>query len=298
MPNTYAVSLSAVVEAMNFLSEQSTLYEVVPGPDFRLQAFNSSAIFGGVGSQQLKGRYLSDLLPAEFFRDILLPKLTNVVETHDILRESIPEPFEGDGSERDVLVTPVVQRGHCTHIWVITKRRHSERDLQKLIFHDAVTGTPNRRHFMYRLSQTLERARSRDKDGLGVLLLDCDDFKSINDAHGHPVGDAFLRAFADRVRSCVRGTDVVARFGGDEFVVLLGDADEATVKATAERILAASQRPLQVGQHALVVTTSIGALFTREWQIEPDRLIVLCDKALYQAKAKGKNAYVLNETGS
>lgn len=294
MPKKYTVSLSQVIQAMEFLSEQSTLYEVVPGPDFRLEAFNSSAIFDGVGSKELKGRLISELVPPRYYDAVLLPRLKAVVENQTTLRESLPEPFEGNGSERDVLVTPVVEDGRCTHIWVITKRRHSERDLQQLIFHDTVTGTPNRRHFMYRLSQTLKRAGSSKQIGLGMLLLDCDDFKSINDAYGHPVGDAFLKAFADRVRSCVRGTDVVARYGGDEFIVLLSDADEETVKVTAERILLASKEALQVGQHSLIVTTSIGALFTRDLRLDPDELIALCDKALYRAKAKGRDACVLD----
>jgi diguanylate cyclase (GGDEF)-like protein/PAS domain S-box-containing protein len=186
----------------------------------------------------------------------------------------------------------------------ITERRKMEEQVRQLAFYDALTHLPNRRLFIDRLSQTL--AASKRSACYGALMfLDLDNFKPINDAYGHGVGDLLLIEAADRLRSCVREIDTVARFGGDEFVVMLSDlntdkaASIAQARTVAEKILAKLSEPYVLtvrhpGQADTTVehqcTVSIGvAMFINHEVAGQDDVLKWADRAMYQAKESGRN---------
>jgi diguanylate cyclase (GGDEF)-like protein len=172
----------------------------------------------------------------------------------------------------------------------ITERRRVEEAAQSTAHTDALTGLANRRAFGDRLRLALARNR---RSGLqsALLYLDIDRFKEVNDTLGHGAGDALLVEFASRLRASVRASDTVARFGGDEFVVLLEDVRErANVVRIAEKMLEQARRPLKLDGAEASITTSIGLAYSDATSSE-DELLRRADAALYQAKAAGRDCY-------
>ena len=151
-------------------------------------------------------------------------------------------------------------------------------------FHDSLTGLPNRLLLMDRLEHALARA-GRTGTRVAVLFVDLDTFKTVNDSLGHAAGDELLRDAATRLLACVRSADTAARFGGDEFVVLLEDADDAAVAVTANRILETMNEPFLVQGREVLIGASIGIAVGSD---EADDLLRNADLALYRAKSKGR----------
>lgn len=172
------------------------------------------------------------------------------------------------------------------------KIREAQEDLRLLSITDVLTGIRNRRYAMERLEEEFHRAR-RAGTPLGVLMLDLDHFKSINDTHGHSVGDATLRAFAETLRANVRDYDIPARYGGEEFIVIAPNTAHADLLRLAERIKdqVAAQR-VSHGSATIAVTTSIGLGTLQDSDKDVDALLGRVDKALYQAKYGGRNRIV------
>jgi diguanylate cyclase (GGDEF)-like protein len=166
--------------------------------------------------------------------------------------------------------------------------RRSLEQLAQLAMHDPLTGLINARAFADRLTQELERNRRYPRP-LALLYLDLDDFKVINDSHGHQTGDAVLRLVADAMRSSVRQTDVVGRMGGDEFAVLMPETEAAVADGAAQR-LAAGLRNVFKGTPT--VTASIGVVACGTADANTDELLRRADQAMYDAKRKGKNRVV------
>ena len=174
----------------------------------------------------------------------------------------------------------------------VTERKGLENPLRYDAFHDALTGLPNRVLFTDRLEQAVARAK-RSQQGLGVLFLDLDRFKYINDSLGHEVGDDLLREIGRRMPEAARSADTVARFGGDEFVVLVEDIDSVgEAVSVADRILAAIRDPVALHGRSHVVTASIGIAFGMGSRDGQD-LIKEADAALYRAKARGRARYAI-----
>jgi diguanylate cyclase (GGDEF)-like protein/PAS domain S-box-containing protein len=172
----------------------------------------------------------------------------------------------------------------------ITDRKRMEDALHSVAHSDSLTGLANRALFSDRLQLALARAR-RAGTHVALLYLDLDRFKEVNDTLGHAAGDALLKDFAARLRAGVRATDTVARFGGDEFVVLLEDMnDREHALRVAEKIVRESARPLRFEERDVVATVSIGVAFAHGGVQEED-LLRRADAALYQAKAAGRGAY-------
>jgi diguanylate cyclase (GGDEF)-like protein/PAS domain S-box-containing protein len=167
---------------------------------------------------------------------------------------------------------------------------------QKLAYaahHDALTGLPNRVLLESRLTQAIALA-SRHNCEAAVLFLDLDAFKLVNDTLGHAVGDRLLESVARLLQQCVRSTDTVSRFGGDEFVVLLSELSRpGDAVVFAQRILGALQVPHSVDQHSLMVTASIGIALYPHDGIDPQTLMRNADDAMFRAKVPGGNTYQL-----
>jgi diguanylate cyclase (GGDEF)-like protein/PAS domain S-box-containing protein len=176
----------------------------------------------------------------------------------------------------------------------ITDRKHVEEQLIHAALHDHLTGLPNRALFMDRLGSALKRSRRRTKDTFGVLFLDLDRFKVINDSLGHLAGDEVLRAFAGRLVDCLRDGDTVARLGGDEFAVLLEDLQEPSeVDRVAERILKALEVPFQVEGHEVFTSASFGVALSDTGYERPEEVLRDADIAMYRAKAEGRTRRVV-----
>jgi len=157
--------------------------------------------------------------------------------------------------------------------------------------HDFLTGLPNRMLLNDRVGQAIALAR-RHVRKVAVLFLDLDGFKHINDSLGHPIGDKLLQSVAKRLVDCIRGSDSVSRQGGDEFVVLLLDLENAEDAAvTARRMLEAVALPHSVDQHDLYVTASIGVSVYPDDGLDADTLIKNADTAMYQAKENGRRSF-------
>ncbi len=173
--------------------------------------------------------------------------------------------------------------------------RDSEVRLRHLSEHDALTGLPNRVLLMDRLQTALLRVE-RFGGSLGLLMVDADGFKQINDRYGHRGGDMLLCELAVRLTECVRATDTIARIGGDEFVVLLPDLhSSAEAEVIAAKIVSAVSRPVRIEKAEAGITVSIGAVTCPEGGRSLDNLLLRADAAMYAAKERGKNGFRLYE---
>ena len=168
-----------------------------------------------------------------------------------------------------------------------------EATLQYQAFHDALTQLPNRALLRDRMETALAAAR-RAGSPIAVMFLDLDNFKAVNDTHGHSIGDQLLLEVGRRLGTCVRESDTVARFGGDEFVILLAPAaDEQVALGVAERVLQALSAEHRLGRRRVTVTPSIGISLSVTHGETADDLLHRADTAMYRAKNAGKNRYKL-----
>ncbi|MBE0621439.1 MAG: GGDEF domain-containing protein [Burkholderiales bacterium] len=185
----------------------------------------------------------------------------------------------------------------------ISERKQMEDQMRHMAFHDTLTKLPNRRLLGDRLSQAMASSKRSGRYGV-LMFLDLDDFKRVNDADGHAAGDLLLIEAADRLRSCVRGMDTVARFGGDEFVVLIGDLDtdkarsRSQAEIVARKIRAALAAPyvLKIRHEGKAETTvehqctaSIGVALFGKHEASQDNILKWADTAMYRAKKEGCN---------
>lgn len=187
---------------------------------------------------------------------------------------------------------------HCS-VRDITIRKELEEENKKQkkllmhqIEHDTLTGLPNRNLLQDRLTQSIKKA-SRDGKVLGVMFIDVDKFKSVNDSLGHDAGDMLLKTIAGRMRGSVRETDTVARLSGDEFIVLLdGCKDVSDIFIAIKKLVAAFQEPFLLGNESFKITMSIGVSVYPNDGETASKLLKNADIAMYKAKSKGRNRYV------
>jgi diguanylate cyclase (GGDEF)-like protein len=178
-----------------------------------------------------------------------------------------------------------------SHVAFAIRRRTSEERIRELAYHDELTGLPNRLLLQDRLTQALAQAR-RDEKGLALASLDLDRLKAINDTAGHAVGDALLRAVADRLQAAVRANDTVARVGGDEFLLVLpGIGHESDAAVIAEKLVSEMRRPFSIDGAEVHCTASIGiTIYPVDGQGQ-DTLRRNADIAMYRAKESGRDNY-------
>ncbi|MGZ8566083.1 MAG: putative bifunctional diguanylate cyclase/phosphodiesterase [Actinomycetota bacterium] len=186
-------------------------------------------------------------------------------------------------------------------IFDITELKKAEEEVSFLAYHDKLTGLPNRVLFEEMLELALARARRYDL-GVGVLYLDLDNFKLVNDSLGHHVGDQMLRELAERLRGCTRETDLVARQGGDEFLLLLSDLEGGTkgavtqhaiAESVAVRVREALLEPFDVSGTPFYATGSVGISLYPHDGDDAETLMRNADTAMYQAKKSGPGGYVV-----
>ncbi len=208
--------------------------------------------------------------------------------------------LHGDGSSRhfEILCTDLTHDEHVSGIVLngrdVSERKAFEEQLTHQAFHDPVTGLANRALFGERVRHAIARGR-REQRRMAVVFLDLDDFKTINDSLGHAVGDEVLIEVAKRIAACVRASDTAARFGGDEFALLLEDIEDVQEGAdAAERLLEAIAVPLRAGHKELSLRCSIGiSVAPQDGTADADELIRDADAAMYIAKRDGKGGYRL-----
>ena len=253
----------------------------------------------GYNEDELQGRpneWMSRVHPDDH------PSLTQAVKDHlegDAPQLEIEQRVRHrDGSFRWMLTRGVAVRddqGKAVRLVGsqsdITERKQAEKKLLHEALHDPLTGLPNRTYFLRRLEAAVLNRR-REDDLFAVLFLDVDRFKVVNDSLGHTAGDHLLAAIADRLAASVRPYDVIARFGGDEFAVLLTSlANEAEARRIAERLQAALTESFKVCEQEVFAAVSIGIAFGTGRDETPVELLRNADAAMYRAKSLGKARY-------
>ncbi len=207
---------------------------------------------------------------------------------HELALESAHAELEQRVAER----TAELAEANSALAREIVERKAAERRLTELAFRDGLTGLANRSLFMLHLKRVLGRSRRRSGEAFAVLMIDVDRFKVINDSLGHLAGDAFLVALAGRITECVREVDTVARFGGDEFAILLDDvSDVKDATRMTERLLKALDSPFVVEGKEVFASLSIGITMMSERYTRADELLRDADAAMYRAKAEGGRRY-------
>ena len=179
-----------------------------------------------------------------------------------------------------------------THLDISAQTLAAER-IEHAALHDTLTGLPNRLAFNSRISKVFDDDAVPGRSTV-LMLLDLDRFKSVNDTFGHPVGDELLEVVTDRLRGCVRASDMIARIGGDEFAIILEaptTVTRETAKGIAAAILREVQRPFIIAGNTINIGVSIGISIMPVDKIDPERVIKDVDKALYRAKHGGRNRY-------
>ncbi|MBF0179290.1 MAG: diguanylate cyclase [Magnetococcales bacterium] len=180
----------------------------------------------------------------------------------------------------------------------VTEQMQAQQSLERLAHYDPLTGLPNRRLFQVFLQQALARARRRN-GALAVMFMDLDRFKAVNDGFGHDIGDLLLTEAAQRIRGCLRESDVVARLGGDEFTVILSDDQlpPETIGFVAQKIIDGLQIPFHLRDNECRIGCSIGISLFPEHGDQPDQLLKKADLALYAVKKAGRNHYLRYQSG-
>jgi diguanylate cyclase (GGDEF)-like protein len=195
-----------------------------------------------------------------------------------------------DGRAFSIVNNPMPGGGWIATHEDITERQRAEERIAHMAGHDALTDLPNRVLLRDRLEHELKRVKRGDC--IAVLCLDLDQFKSVNDTLGHPVGDELLKVVADRLRGCTREPDTIARLGGDEFAIIMTAMQRPTdAAALSRRVRASIAKPYHIDGHQIVVDISIGISVAPIDAIEPDQLLKNADMALYGAKADGRGTY-------
>jgi diguanylate cyclase (GGDEF)-like protein/PAS domain S-box-containing protein len=239
------------------------------------------------------GRALDDLTPAEDRDGLPWPRVEEGV------RETERRFVRADGSIgwalwQHSLITDSDGRpaSYVSHCLDISKRKDAEQELSWQAHHDPLTGLPNRALFTQRLAGALDRRRSDGNGRVAVLFVDLDNFKVVNDSLGHEVGDRLLEAVAERLRRVLRPEDVIARFGGDEFTVLVADVtDERQAVRVADRLAGALRSPIVVDGEQRFITASVGLSLAdpdAEGETQAHVLLRDADAAMYRAKEMGK----------
>jgi diguanylate cyclase (GGDEF)-like protein/PAS domain S-box-containing protein len=239
------------------------------------------------------------------FSDFIHPEeLERMTKWHYLRRQSGAQPprsyeiryLDHNGRIRNGILTvaliPGTSNSSCS-LLDITDHKKAENELKQKAFYDSLTGLPNRQLFNDRLKHAIDNAR-RNQTIVGVLLLDIDEFKNVNDSLGHHAGDVVLQLIADRIGKSIRKSDTLARLGGDEFVIIVeAPQDTNCLFIIADKIIADFMTPYFVENHEFHLGVSVGITVYPDTGENAEELLKNADLAMYESKQKGKNRYHL-----
>ena len=178
----------------------------------------------------------------------------------------------------------------------ILERKQMEERMQHLAHHDLLTALPNRALFSEHFARSLAMA-TRGQGKLAVMIVDLDHFKQVNDTLGHAAGDEVLIVSTQRIRECLRASDLVARMGGDEFAIILTDLTQPEAAGlVADKIVQNLSQPIVLGKNTALVGASIGVALFPDHGREADALLASADIAMYQVKKRGRHGYCFADT--
>jgi diguanylate cyclase (GGDEF)-like protein/PAS domain S-box-containing protein len=244
----------------------------------------------GYAASEVVGRHVNLLHPWDETESRRILSSVDVGETLRAI-ETVHRAKSGDLLQVSLTVSPL--RGpEDEHLGAsviardISDRRRLEKELTRQATHDALTGLPNRSLLEDRLQQALARS-TRSEAPVAVLFLDLDEFKAVNDTNGHLAGDELLVEVARRLCTVVRPADTVARWGGDEFVVVCQDSDVTAARGVSRRIMASLRQPVATGGRHTQVSASLGVAVCPPLASDAERLLRYADAAMYEAKARG-----------
>lgn len=254
----------------------------------------------GYPEEELKGRYdINCIVPEEmipeneiFYQSILAGNtISKETFRFNRKRELIPVSFLG---------YPAVVNGKIEGLFVlykdISERKKFEAQILHQAFHDPLTAIPNRALLMERILRCLERSKRRQQYQFAVLMIDLDDFKSVNDSLGHLAGDKFLIQLSTAIKKQLRATDTIARMGGDEFAVLLEDfSDPKEVLRIVERISKKARETYTVDRNEIRISASIGIVIETKTYASAEEILRDADIAMYRVKETGKSGYKIFE---
>ncbi len=259
-------------------------------------------ISGNKAIESIMG-YSIEELQRETMRSLVTPDdAEKVIEYFREAGQGISKKFRAkvirkDGSiiEVETEYVPLILEGEIkgVHGFVrdVTQSSSYERRIQHLATHDVLTELPNRHLLMDRMQRAIEHSRCTNKQ-TGVLFMDLNRFKQVNDSLGHDIGDLLLKEISGRLKRCVRETDTVARVGGDEFVVMLDElASIEAMTTVADAILECVSQPIKLAEHELRISTSIGGSVYPKDGRDVATLLKHADLAMYQAKKKGSGSF-------
>ncbi len=253
--------------------------------------------FCGMDKASLAGRKnISEFFFGNEQNSISFPGL---VETagKEVLASPAEYVFENSRGERKIVFLKISPLGldeqYIISFTDVTPIKEVEKQLQFQAFHDPLTGLPNRVLFQDRLKQAIKKKKRYTSYDYGLMFIDLDRFKAINDTLGHDIGDQMLVEVGSRIADCVREVDTVGRFGGDEFLVLLENVhDKNCCDVVSNRLLDKFQEPIELHGHEIIMTLSMGVLVSTEQPAEDTDVIRLADMSMYEAKKKGRNQVV------
>lgn len=245
----------------------------------------------GYSHMELIGLHVSQIDPL-IARESFADSRDRLKAAGSLIYESIHRRKDGTTYPVELRQNFLDFEGHeysCCMCRDITERKHAEMELSRQALHDALTGLPNRRYLEQCLNAAIERARP-EKQVVGVVYLDLDGFKLVNDTLGHAVGDQLLKKVAARLRESLRDSDMLFRMGGDEFALVLSDlSDRSSVALIAHKLLANLHETFTVESNDLTVTASVGvSLFPDDGETDGE-LLQNADAAMYESKRQGKN---------
>jgi diguanylate cyclase (GGDEF)-like protein/PAS domain S-box-containing protein len=278
---------------------------IVTDLNFCIEIFNPIAeLLTGWRRKEAIGKDLLEVfqLKNEDTEEEIHNLVAQVIETGKVL--SLPDNCKlvaKNGSETSIgdTVAPVRDEdgrilGAVLVFQDISQRKETEAKLIQNAFYDSITGLPNRVLFKDRLAQAFEHSKRRKNYRFAVLFIDLDGFKGINDKFGHGMGDKLLVDMSQLLKSSLRGGDTVARFGGDEFAILLEDIKDVTdATNVALRIQESLETPFDIHERKILITASIGIALSSTNHQEPEEILDEADSAMYQAKEQGKARYVV-----
>ncbi len=252
--------------------------------------------WAGIDPEKVIGKLVLDIIGAELYQQ-RRQNMERALAGERVVFDMVSTAM---GVTRHLYTTYIPDRrkdgkviGFYTLSTDVSAMKEVEQKLTLLARHDSLTGLPNRGQLNEKLGESIKRSR-RQNHPLGVLFLDIDYFKKINDTFGHAAGDIVLKEFGLRLQNVVRDTDTVARLAGDEFIVLLeGLHNSAEAAAVAQKIVNAVAEKIFTGVHALSVTTSIGIAFSTSCELTAKEFLAQADRALYAAKSEGRNRFSL-----